>query len=354
MEPVSRKKRVLFFSSTKIPFIIKDELVLRKHFDVEAFHLAPYDSRFTAIATYIKVILWLTKNIGKSDMLCVWFADVYAFIFSIFARLYRKKLYIFVGGFDGTWVPELKHGTYHNPRSRFFSKFSYKTATRILPCSQSLVESHDSTFGFKERVEGIKLLYPQIRDEKIRVVPFTYETELFKPDPKIRKTKEIITVGNILNPKTFRLKGLDVYVKTAKHCPEYQFLIVGGDPDKLEDWSDIPSNLTVIPFTQHEDLVKIYQRCKIFMCLSLTGGMPNVLQEAMLCECVPVGYKVSAIGQVICSTGVLLKDNDLNTIKNGLQRAFEMDGAKARQRILEKFPLERREQELLEIFNESD
>ncbi|NIQ01348.1 MAG: hypothetical protein GWM98_13900, partial [Nitrospinaceae bacterium] len=90
----------------------------------------------------------------------------------------------------------------HNRRSRFFTRFSFRTADKILPVSPSLVESRDLAFGLNRRVEGIRNLYPDIDPAKMVVVPNGYRTERFHPDRGISKSRQILTVGNIRDFKT--------------------------------------------------------------------------------------------------------------------------------------------------------
>ena len=102
---------------------------------------------------------------------------------------------------------------------------------------------------------------------------------------------------------------------------------------------------------EKNELLRHYQEAKVFMCLSLTGGMPNVLSEAMLCECVPVGYRASAIPNIIGKTGIVIDDVDLDIIKENINTALKMDGRLARQRIIDLYPLELRKERLYKILN---
>jgi len=254
-----------------------------------------------------------------------------------------------VGGFDAAWIPELKYGTYHNRRSRFFSWFTFKTACKILPVSQSLVYDPGCDWGFNIPKQGITYFYPDVDPKKIIVVANGYKGSTFKPNKQIERTDSILMVGNIKNYQTFKIKGVDIFIKLAEATPELAFTLVGADPQLLKNWIKLPQNLKAIPYVSHKELPRFYQSAKVFMCPSLTEGMPNVLSEAMLCECVPMGFSIGSIPEIIGDTGVVLDSLDIVPIKEGLFRALAMDGKTARIKITTQYPLEAREKKLVQI-----
>ncbi len=348
-----KNRRLLFLSHATLPFVRQDEAILRKHFDLKPFYLKYYGTVPEALLNYAKVIFWLSKNIRQCDGLFLRFADIYGFFFSIFARLFKKKLFVAVGGFDVTWIPELKYGTYHNKRSRFFTRFTFQTACKLLPVCESLVQNRGKIFGLKINKQGIKTLYPEIDSKKIVVIPNGYRNSHFKPDDQIKKADEVIMVASIKDHQTFKVKGADTFIHLAAASPEYNFTLVGADPEQVRQWAELPANLTIVPYVPHDALVQYYQKAKVFTCLSLTEGMPNVLSEAMLCECVPVGFDISSIPEIIGDTGVVLDSMEMDHIKTGLLKAMSLNGQRARERIVSHYPLEAREKKLTEIIESS-
>jgi len=343
------KIRLLVLSHETLPFLKQDEMILKDHFNVNVCSLKSYDTIPTAFWTYGKVILWLMKNIRQCDGLFLAFADVYGFFLSLFARIFNKKLFVRVGGFDAAWIPELQYGTYHKRRSRFFSWFTFKTACKILPVSKSLVYDPGSNWGVNIPRQGIKAFYPDVDPEKITVIANGYKDSIFQPNDRIARTKSVLMVGNIKNHQTFKIKGVDIFIKLATATPELTFTLVGADSQLIRQWIALPKNLKTIPYIPHDELPRFYQNAKVYMCLSLTEGMPNVLSEAMLSECVPVGFHIGSIPEIIGDTGVVLDSLDTAVIKEGLFRALEMDGKKARRKIRTQYPLEAREKKLVQI-----
>ncbi len=344
-----KNRRLLFLSHETLPFVRQDEEILKKHFDLKSFYLKYYSTVPTALLTYAKVLIWLLKNIRQCDGLVLRFADVYGFFFSIFARLFGKKLFVIVGGFDATWIPELNYGTYGNKRSRFFTRFTLQTANRLFPVSESLVRDRGKVLGLKIKKQGIKTLYPEIDSKKIVVIPNGYRASHFKVNGQTTRAEEVILVGSIMNFQTFKIKGADTFIQLAANVPEYKFTLVGADPERVGQWVNLPDNLAILPYVPNHALPAHYQKAKVIMCLSRAEGMPNVLSEAMLCECVPVGLNISSIPEIIGDTGVVVDSMNMDEIKAGLRKAMKMEGHKARARIMDKYPLEAREKKLTEI-----
>jgi glycosyltransferase involved in cell wall biosynthesis len=83
--------------------------------------------------------------------------------------------------------------------------------------------------------------------------------------------------------------------------------------------------------------------------------MSNVLCEAMLCECIPVGSDVSFIPDIIGNTGYIVKHRDIMEIKQQVLNALNSDpqlGKLARQRILDNYTLEKREKILSSLIRQ--
>jgi glycosyltransferase involved in cell wall biosynthesis len=352
MEQAQKKRqskiRLLVLSHSTLPFVKQDEMILRNHFDVKVCTLNSYNTIPAALWTYGKVLLWLLTNIRKCDGLYLVFADVYGFFLSVFSRLFNKKLFVRVGGFDAAWLPQLKYGTYHNRRSRFFSWFTFKTACKILPVCQSLVYDPGSDWGPNIPEQGITHFYPDVDPKKIIVIANGYTGATFTPNEQIERMNRVLMIGNIKNHQTFKIKGVDIFIKLAEATPKIPFTLVGADSQLLRHWITLPQNLTILPYVPHKDLPSIYQSASVFMCPSLTEGMPNVLAEAMLCECVPMGFRIGSIPEIIGDTGVVLDSLETSQIQEGLFRALAMDGKSARIKIMTQYPLEAREKKLVQ------
>ncbi|UCD10482.1 MAG: glycosyltransferase family 4 protein [Nitrospinaceae bacterium] len=342
------RKKVLVLSSTHSTFIRQDEQLLKQYFEIHTFHLEPALSRLHALRNQVKMALWLARNINNCDALFVTFADVHAFIMALFSRTFGKKLFVVVGGFDATWIPEIGYGTYHKKRSRFFTRFTFRTAAHILPVCASLKKFGEEVRGPYHVTQGVLTLYPEIPENKITVVPNGYKTKFFVPSSSPKNSATVLLVASARTPVSYIVKGIDLFIQLARECPHWSFVLAGTRPSSE---TTLPSNFKALPFLRHEDLLKEFQRAKVLLSLSATEGMANVLSEGMLCECVPVGFPVGGTPEVIADTGILLENRDMETIIAGIEKAFTMDGHKARQRVLDHFPMEKRGQTLAQIID---
>ena len=72
----------------------------------------------------------------------------------------------------------------------------------------------------------------------------------------------------------------------------------------------------------------------------------------MLLECIPVGSNINGIPDAIGDTGVVIRQRNVEDLETGIRHALKKEtGLQARQRVIELFSFERRERELLRIFN---
>ena len=103
-----------------------------------------------------------------------------------------------------------------------------------------------------------------------------------------------------------------------------------------------PKNVEFTGFVPDEELLRWYQRAKVYCQLSRYEGLPNALCEAMLCECVPVGTKYCGIPTAIGDTGFYADFGDVNGTAEAIKKALSNQnlGKKARDRIKTNFPEE--------------
>jgi len=276
------------------------------------------------------------------------FADWHTALLALFAKLYRKKFILVIGGFDAFHLPEYKYGVYHRKFRGWCAKYSIRNATLVLPNSEHLVES-TNTYATSVPIKGgIRHFVKNIKG-KVVVIHNGFDPEFWLDKENVSKKNIIITVANVKSFRNYYLKGIDSFIELAGILPEYTFRIVGLNKEFLSlnaDRIKIPDNLEVIEFVRHQDLKRFYREAKVFCLLSLTEGMSNVLCEAMLCECIPVGSDVSFIPDIIGNTGYIVKRRDITEIKQQVLHALNSEeqlGKLARQRILENYTLEKRE-----------
>jgi glycosyltransferase involved in cell wall biosynthesis len=152
-------------------------------------------------------------------------------------------------------------------------------------------------------------------------------------------------------------KGLDVLVKVAEGMFSTKFIVIGVLPHLLKDaQAGVPPNVEILPYVDQPELLRYYQRAKVYCQPSFTEGLPNSICEAMLCECIPVGSRVGGIPTAIAEHGFLVPYGDVVALREAINKALQASeslGKQGREYISRQFPLERRETALVRIIREA-
>jgi len=156
----------------------------------------------------------------------------------------------------------------------------------------------------------------------LEVIPHGFDPMLWKP-ADIPKDIDVLTVGTgFQNSRVRHLKGVDRLLTSARLCPELRFMIIGWEGSSEVD---IPSNVTVLPRLEHEQLLNYYQRSRSYAQLSLSEGFGCALVEAMFCGCVPVVNDVGAMPDILANLGVVVRAELDDELASGLKNAASQD-----------------------------
>jgi glycosyltransferase involved in cell wall biosynthesis len=328
---MNKKAKILFVCPSFSSFIQKDMDLLRRHFEVRVAHYQGKKKLLKFLIETLKGTLW-------SDLTFSWFADVHAFAAVLFSKIFRRKSIVVVGGYEVAKVPEINYGGMLSRWKVFIARFVLRYADKVLTVDDSLK---------KDAIKNAK-----VDGKNIQTVPTGYDAKRFKMNGK--KENLVITVCHITN-NIIKRKGLDTLVKAAKYLPDVEFVLVGKYADNSVEYleSISSSNVKFTGFVPDGDLIKYYQRAKVYCQLSRYEGLPNALCEAMLCECVPVGTDYCGIPTAIGATGFYVPYGDEKATAEAIKEALKSDKRKeARERIKKMFPMERREKELVQIIKE--
>ena len=345
--------KLLYFKTNNSTFILKDEEIFRRNFLTKTFNIKT-SSSFRYIIELVKLILFLLFAGWRFDIYFIRFADWHTAVIAFFTKLYRKKLFVVIGGFDVAAIPELNYGAHLNKQRSRFVKYALNNASYLLPNSNSMVY-YENTFIRKKAIYGgIKHFAPETQS-KIKVIPNGFDSGFWVKKKGVQKKDIAITVAFVDNDRTFYLKGIDKFILTATKLKEYKFQAVGVSKEYLDKKvGNLPENLEILESATSKELTELYSEAKVFCLFSLSEGMPNVLCESMLCECLPVGTNVTSIPEIIGNTGFIVKKNSNSEYIQNVKGAFLADsnmGEKARERIVSLYHSKLREERLVNILN---
>ncbi len=311
--------RILFIKPSNSSFIVRDEAMLGKRYQVKSF-LYLYGAWWRHVLSLLQLKFWLLKNIFAADMVFVWFSDYHSWLPVLWARFFRKKSFLAIAGYDVACLPELNYGVFVRPFRGWCSRTSLRYADHLLPVAAALAQDIETHAG---PVRG-----------RIRVVPFGFSPEQWRPSgPKEADLVLTVSLGDDM--RRVKIKGLDLFLEAARAMPTARFVIIGPTGEALRYLQERqPANLQLIGPMPIEQLVGWCRRAGVYAQLSIREGLPNAVIEAMMCECVPVGTMAGGIPEAVAGAGYVLKERTVAAAVTALQQALQTDEAQ-RKRIRE-------------------
>ena len=316
--------RVAVIASADSSFVQTDRRILAERFRVR---YVPWRGKRS-----IPNLVW---SVLRSDVAFSWFALDHAYGACRVARLAGRKSVVVVGGVDAAKREDLGYGVHLDPKMGPRSRYALAHTDRVLVVDDSLREEIHRNTG--------------IDRPEIVTVPLGFDTDRFRPDGASRTN--VLSVG-IVNDVNLRRKGLETFVRAARHAPDLPFVLVGARANDATSRlrAEAPSNLRILGRLRDQDLLEEFRRARVYVQVSEYEGLPTALGEAMACGCVPVGTRVAGIPNLIGDTGRYVTVGDPAGTARAIEDAFRGgDGAAARQRIEDYFSLERRRRALIEI-----
>jgi glycosyltransferase involved in cell wall biosynthesis len=318
---MEKRPRILFTSTFPAPFIAADFESLSKVFSV------------VWIRSHGVGALWeYVRAIASCDVTFSWFASVHSAFVVLLAKIFRKKSIVVLGGADVANEKDYDYGIWNSPWKSVIVRYGIRHADVVLPVAEALT------------LEAIRLA--EYDGKNIETLPTGYDVERWKPAGP--KEQFVLMVGATPDLVRMKKKGIDILLQVAKMLPEVPFVVIGIAPE-VQRQLEIPSNVQCLPFVPQDELMRYFQRAKVFLQPSRHEGMPNTLCEAMLCGCVPVGANVYGIPAAIGSAGFLVDGDDVARYAGALIQALAASasaGQAARERIVELFPKKKREERL--------
>ncbi len=356
------KPTLLFIHQGYSSFVNEDLKILKNFFRVDEFH---FDSRkVNSMPVYaIKITLqflhqfiWLLSRINKAGGIYCWFSDYHGFLPAVLAKLFNKPLLTVLGGSDSNKIDHLNYGVFSSTWRTHLGAYVLRNSTLLLPVHKSLIEGSDSSENWKEAFNnGLRVNLPTC------TTPWKELATGYAPDQwdagSPNRAPIVTTVAYVSNHRTSLIKGWDYVLETARLLPDFEFRLVGltkSYRNQFLSTYSIPANVTLLEPRERSKLNEVYKASSVYIQVSRIEGMPNVLCEAMLCGCVPVGSPVFGIPSVINEAGFVADDPDpkaiAGIIKEAHYKAPELR-EKCRNHILNNYSLEKRKNQLLEIIN---
>jgi glycosyltransferase involved in cell wall biosynthesis len=257
------------------------------------------------------------------------------------AKALRKPTVFVAGGTEVAVDPQI-HG--RDPRSaiRFIIA---KAVIRFVDCIIPV-----SAFTLRE---VLAISAPR----RYKIVYDAVDTTRFTPDLESRDDHSILTVAlaqqypPIDGLDRYAVKGLDRYARLQQILPDFKFHVLGSAGSDSRVRNLFPSGVCVVPLSDGQ-LVSSYQNATYYCQLSRYESFGIAVAEAMACECVPVVSNSGALPEVVGDCGLVVSNGDpilaAQLISANLGRTRSI-GRRARNRILSKFSLETRANELKKV-----
>jgi glycosyltransferase involved in cell wall biosynthesis len=268
-------------------FVKADFELLSTFANVTKYQFRPGKGIFATGLELVREGIFLVFNGYKFDTIFSWFGDYHSLLPILYAKVFRKKSVVVIGGYDVSTLAEYSYGAFSHPIRAFFTRNTFKYAGICFPVAEAL------------RLRLI-IINPKVNAETLStgVNPkqFTF-TNYERP-------KRVLTISVTENYQRLMVKGLDRFRELALHLPDFEFVIIGATNSVRYCFEPVPANLILIPPQQFDSLEHYYQDASFYAQLSRSEGLPNALCEAMLCGCIPLGTNVGDIQVTIGDTGM--------------------------------------------------
>jgi glycosyltransferase involved in cell wall biosynthesis len=272
-------------------------------------------------------------------VLFFWFADYYSLIPAIIVRLLRKRVYVIAGGFDVTYIPEVKSGARVRPLRWFLVRNTHRFATHVFPVSnyaQHLLDTNSKHHA------PSTVIYNAVN---ISHFPFS-ETP---------RKKRALTVTQLDIVLDYLLKGIDVFIKTARAMPDVEFDLVGIRGPALDyarnEAKDLKNLTIVIGPIRYETLLNYYHSASAYCQLSMDETFGVATAEAMSCGCIPVVSDVPSLEEITGGREYIVDRKNIESITDAIRKSFSADNAERKKcsDYVKKFDIENRAAKLLEL-----
>lgn len=325
--------KILFVHQGLQSFVKKDLDILQEAHEVRVIE---WKGGLGGIVTNL-LPLW--KGTVWCDLTFSWFGKLNAFFTVLFSKLLRKGSVVVAGGDDvGIWIYRgRKHFLCSHPVKRWFPRFIFRNADWVIAISGSNYDDVLANAGASK--------------EKVELIYHGFDNRFFKKAEGVKRlSNRIITVSHVTK-ENFVRKGVELFIHAAMLLPEYEFIVVGQlEEDPVDLAGSLPVNVFFAGPKYGKELVEVMSSACVYVQASYWESFGCSLAEAMLCECVPVVSRLTSLPEVASDSAYYIDKMNPDELAKMIVAASKdkVMGKYARQRIVDIFPLEKRENKILE------
>lgn len=316
--------RCLLVAPVAAPYVLRDAEILGRRHRVETL----FCHRPVEHARLLGAVL-------RNDVIIVWFAKLHALAAVELARLAGRRAVVIAAGDDVACLPELGYGMFAHPHKAWCPRWVLRRAHAVVAVSRH---------ARREARRHVRTA------DRWAVVYHGFDGERLAPLPGEERRPLVLTVSRVTR-ETLAVKGLRLLAQTAALLPEVPFVLLGGgEPQAEAELAGIaPPNLQCLGWQPQSEVVRWASRARVYLQPSHTESFGAAVAEAMLCGAVPVVPRRGALPEVVGRAGVYAEDLTPECLAVAVLAALAADGEasrRARERILDRFPYERRERGL--------
>jgi glycosyltransferase involved in cell wall biosynthesis len=331
-----KQKKCLFFYPVISSFVSNDLDILKREFRVSPHRLALNKNPLLFALGFLKILVISLIRIPSSHVVYIWFADYHSFLPVLIAKVFRKKSYVVIGGYDVARIPAFNYGSHMKGFRSFCAKYSMQHASASLTVSK-----------YVDR----KVKYIAPRAKRILIpngVSFNHEIT------EATRENMILSVAVINSYNGYRIKGIDFLLKIAQQMPDTPFTIIGADKAEISKYTDnIPDNVSLLGLIPHDQLVAYFLKAKVYCQFSLSESFGLALAEAMYFGCWPVVCNNTALPEMVGDAGQVINCKQMDKVVSSIRYLLDHVevNTKAREVILSKYTLDIRRKKLISLLS---
>lgn len=326
-------KNALFIYTHSSTFVRGDISILRKKYNLKEYQFknAP---KYQLPLSLIKLFFYLLFNIYKFNLIYIWFADYHSFLPTLFAKLFGKRAYLVIGGYDVCREKKYNYGSFSKPLRGFMSLNSIKWASCNLCVSANIertvkaIAPNAKTTVIYNGVLVSTAIDTSLANDLDSSLANDLDSSLandldsslandlisYSASAKELAQRKVLCVALVGTVQAFYIKGIDRYNRIAALLPHIQFTLVGCSPTVFSLAGSAPSpNLKVVEAVPPEQLVEYYLTSHVYCQFSRRESFSLSLAEAMSYRLIPVISTAGGMPEVTSGLGFSLYFHEPNS-----------------------------------------